>query len=228
MAKMTRTPKATTLEWMIKMLRDVAVARVKQLLGFRLDQDANIVQAMQEVQAELEREPELPDFLRVTYTGLVTAANTRTVPVPNDFIREWEQDQMTVTDADGGVHEVVKDELGYNRIRYTDPSVGVPAKYSLVNKQFYFFPMPDQVYALDGTYYAHDQVLTSNIENKWLSEIPEILIGGAGVLLAAGLRDKDAIQLFASIYSGARTKVGMVQAANDQAGSKPVMGGEDN
>lgn len=206
------------------MLRDVAVARVKQMLGFRKDQDANIVQAMQEVQSELEKEPELPDFLRKTYSGLVTVANVRTVNVPSDFIREWEQDQMNITTSDGP-QSVVKDELGFLRIRYTD--TGVPLKYALVNKQFYLFPMPDQIYTIDGTYYAKDAVLSTNIENLWLENIPEILIGGAGVLLATGLRDKDAIQLFAGMYSGARTKIGMVQAANDAAGAKPVAGGED-
>lgn len=211
------------------MLRDIAVARVKQLLGFRLDQDANIVQAIQEVQQELENEPELPHFLRKPYSGLVTVANVRTVNVPTDFLREWEQDQMNITTVSSGdttSQSVVKDELGYLRIRYPG-DVGQPVKYALVNKQFYFFPLPDKVYTLDGVYYAKDAVLSTNIENLWLANIPEIIIGGAGVLLAAGLRDKDAIQLFAGMYQGARQKVGMVQSAADAAGAKPIVGGED-
>lgn len=206
------------------MLRDVAVARVQIILGFRTDQDANIVQAMQEFQEELERNPELPSFLRKPYVGLATAAAVQTVNVPNDFLREWEQDQMNVATTDGP-QSVVKDELGYLRIRYKDS--GTPQKYALVDGQFYFFPLPDQVYALSGTYYAKDAILSTNIENKWLKYIPEILIAGSGIALASGLRDQNALQLFAAMQQMAQAKLVSMQVADDAAGAKPIMGGED-
>lgn len=208
------------------MLRDVAAARIKQMLGFRTDQDANIVQAMQEVQETLEKEPELPDFLRKPYSALATVASTRIVNVPADFIREWDGDQMSISNATLDPTNLVKDDLGYLRVRYGN-DIATPQRYSLVNRQFYFYPLPDDVYNIDGTYYAEDATLATNIENKWLANVSEVIIGGAGVLLAAGLRDKDALQLFAALQQQGRQKIALLTTANDAAGSKPIMGGED-
>lgn len=208
------------------MLRDAAVARVKQLLGFRTDNDANIVQAMKEVQEEQELEAILPDFLRKQYDiAYVTTISDHVLDVPDDFIREWDEDQLNVTLSDGTIQNLVKDELGYLRIRYTDS--GLPVRYALINRQFYFYPLPDAEYVVSGTYYAHDALLNTNIENKWLANMPDLLISGAGLLIAAAMRDKDALALFSAMQTQAKNRINVVTTANDAAGSKPVIGGDN-
>src|SRR5882672_3302938 len=128
------------------MLRDTAVARVQMLLGFKTGQDANVIQAMKEAQEQLENAIELPDFLRINYDDpFTTTIDEHVVDVPDNFIREWEQDQLNVVVNDVTTN-LSKDELGYLRIRY--PDSGVPIKYALVNKQFHLYPLPDQEYTL--------------------------------------------------------------------------------
>lgn len=208
------------------MFRNTAVSRVKLILGFRTDQDDNIIQAMKEAQEQYENDIELPDFLRLTYDSpFVTPADGYPLDVPDDFIREWEQDQLNITDAEGTVRNLVKDELGYLRIRY--PGTGVPVKYALVDRQFYFFPLPDAEYTLHGTYYAKDASLNGNIENKWLEHLPELIWSTAGILVASALRDQNAIPIFVAIQQQAKAKLANITTANDAAGSKPVIGGED-
>lgn len=210
------------------MLRDTAVARVKQMLGFKQNLDSEIVQAMIESQEDLERSSELPFFLRKNYSGLVTVALDNQVAVPTDFIRESDDDQMAITDSEGGEHNVVKDLRGYLRIRYPgteDPSI--PQRYARMYRTFFFYPTPDAIYTLNGTYYGKDQTLSTNIENLWLKELPFILVARAGLLLGAGLRDKEGLAAFGYMNDVNTEKLHRMSTADDQAGSKPVIGGED-
>ena len=204
------------------MLRDTAVARIHLTLAFRSDQSDNIIQALKEVQEALEHEPSLPLFLRKVYDNpFYTTTGIRTVDLPSDFLREDEDDQLSVEGGD----PLVKDQMGELRLRY--PDTGVPVKYALVDKQLHLFPLPDDEYNLVGTYLAKDSVLNTNIENKWLENIPDLLIGNAGMLIAAGLRDQTALQLFAGLAASARTKIAYTSTAHEAAGSKPVMGGDN-
>src|SRR5438552_14728992 len=155
------------------MLRDVAVGRVKQLLGFRKNLDDEIVQAFMEVQEQLEQEAELPFFLRKSYNNLATVEDVREVNLPTDFIREEDSDQMFVTDSGGTKQPVVKDERGFLRIRY--PGKGLPKGYSTEVDVFHFYPIPDKVYSLNGTYFAKASLLDTNIQNRWLKFLPEII-----------------------------------------------------
>jgi len=213
------------------MLRDTAVARVKQMLGFKKNLDAEIVQAMIEIQDDLELSSELPDFLR-KQIGLVTIANNSNVPVPTDFIREWEQNPMIVIDADGVQHNLFKDEPTYLRLRYpVEDGPGLPKGYNIFNisdiKYFSFYPTPDAIYTIGGTWYTKDADLSTNIENKWMKELPFLLIARSGLLLAAGLRDKDALASFGQMNDIFTAKLHLMTTADDAAGAKPVIGGED-
>jgi len=208
--------------------RDTAVARVKVLMGFKQNLDAEIVQAMIEVQQQLERAPELPGFLRKAITGLVTVADTKTLAVPTDFIREFDADQLFAADVDGFEHSIVKDDQGQLRIRYpVADGTGLPKRYALVDRTIYFYPTPDAAYTLSGTYLAKEAVLSSNIENKWLLELPEIIIAGAGLHICAGTGYEKGIMLFNAMDTAARAKLHLMTVAADAAGSKPIRGGED-
>lgn len=211
------------------MLRDIAIARVKQMLGFKQNLDAEILQAMLEIQEQIEVEPELPWFLRFVDDTLVTVINDHKLTVPVSFIRDAEED-FRVTDADGESHSLVRDTKGYLSIRYQDTNgieEGVPKKYALIDRIWYFYPRPDAAYALSTTYYKKDDTLATNIENKWLKYLPEILIARSGLLLASGLRDMKGIELFNGLNTFATAKLNQMTTADDQAGKKPVIGGED-
>lgn len=211
------------------MLRDIAVARVKQMLGFKQNLDAEIVQAMLEVQDQIEVEPELPWFLRFVDDTLVTVIDNHQLAVPASFIRDAEED-FRVTDAEGESSSLVRDTKGYLSIRYQDMNgieEGVPKKYALINRVWWFYPRPDAAYVLSNTYYKKDDTLATNIENKWLKYLPEILIARSGLMIAGALRDPKGIELFNGLNSFATAKLHQMTTADDQAGKKPVIGGED-
>jgi len=216
------------------MLRDIAVARVKTFLGFKKNLDAEIVQAMIEVQQMAEDDPQLPWFLRKSYSAFATVALQKNLSVPTDFIREEPEDVMSLTTTDGGEHLVVREERSFLRLRLPDVDIdtglsdpGLPRAYALVDNVFYFYPTPDQIYTINGTYYGNDTVLDTNIENKWLKNLPELLIARSGLMIAAGLRDKEALANLAAMNQMATAKLNNTSTANDMAGMKPVIGGED-
>lgn len=213
------------------MTRDEMVSRMKIILGFKTGTafDADLATQLQSCQVELEQEAELPDFLKASYTGLVTVADVKTVAVPADFIREFDDDQLFVRNTDNEETPVVADQEGFLRIRYPitdDPAT--PKGYAIVNNEFRFYPTPDAVYTIQGTYYAKDTTLSSGSStNKWSVLLPEILIGKAGFIIASGLRDQNAMQHFAGMLGRATQKLNERNTANEAAGSKPVMGGEN-
>lgn len=219
------------------MLRDAAVARVKQGLGFKKNLDAEIVIAFQELQADLETSSELPFFLRKKYAAsFATVASTRTVNAPTDFIREWDDDPLSIIYTDGTntsyTQELIKDSPAFLKLRWPQEtlpltSLSVPKGYARINDTFYFYPLPSQVFTFDGSYYAKDDLLTTNIENKWLKELPYILIARAGLQLAQGLHDDKALTTFGAMNDIFTAKLHLMTTADDQAGAKPVIGGED-
>lgn len=76
------------------MLADTAVGLLAQRLGFRTDQNSNVLAAMQYVQQYVLQEGVIdPFFLREWATGLVTVGEQSYVTLPADFLREpyeWE------------------------------------------------------------------------------------------------------------------------------------------
>lgn len=218
------------------MLRDTAVARVKQMLGFKTNLDNEIVQAMIEHQEDLERSSELPFFLRKKFNGsFVTVDGTQTITAPADFIREWDDDPLTITviNSDGTSYqqELIKDTPAFLKLRFPEPfpvePTTIPRGYARIDKTFYLYPIPRAIYTFDGSYYGKDQPLTNNIENAWLRELPLILVARAGLFLASGLRDQSALTSLSALNDIMTAKLHLMTTADDQAGAKPVMGGED-
>lgn len=181
------------------MLRDEGVALIKQHLTFKTTLDAAIVTQMQLAQTTLERARTKPWFLEFHNTSLATVANTRSIALPTGFIVEKEEDTMLLTDADGVLHEVNKEELSVLKHQFLNTDADVPEFYALVGSTIEFYPLPAAAYALDWTYYKADDVLTTNIENAWLREVPLLLLGSAGQMIAAGpVRDNPGAAIFSA------------------------------
>lgn len=181
------------------MTRDEGVALIKQHLAMKTTLDAAIVTQMQLAQTTLERARTKPWFLEFHNTSLVTVASTRSISLPSGFIVEKEEDTMLLTDSDGNLHEVSKEELSVLKHQFLTSDAGIPEFYALVGSTIEFYPLPDDAYSLDWTYYKADDVLTSNIENAWLREVPLLLLGSAGQMIAAGpVRDNPGAAVFAA------------------------------
>ena len=181
------------------MLRDAAVTRMRRKLAFNNSLDATVlVDALQDAQLSLEKEPELPFFLRTEYTSIQTIIGEERVPVPTvkGFLMIVEDSALWRFDSteDKKWKEIAKHDLDALRRRYAASDDGEPLGYALDNLYFRLFPTPDKVYTLKMIYYGKDALLTTNIENKWLEHFPFLLISLALKEVTEGTRDTAAYQ----------------------------------
>jgi hypothetical protein len=197
------------------MTRDEAVAIVHQQLGFRSDQANNIVTYMQLAQQTLEKGRTLPWWLRSERSYIYTTANEQRVPIPSDFLREEEGNQLTYIPAATAENTdyvpLDKDFADHLEARYLTLT-GPPEAYALDGVYFRIFPTPDDAYQIRMVYAKRDTILTSNIENLWLKHLPYLLIGVAGGMMATSLRDKEAQATF---RGWAQEGLGLMYAEND-------------
>lgn len=219
------------------MTRDEAVALIKMQLGFRTNQDANIVTCLQLAQMQLELQPTKPWFLVSEDSYAFTTADEDRVALPSDFLEEIEDAVLRYVPEDstglGDEVDLVKDL--YDELRKTfrswtnsttDVQTGAPEAYCILNGYFRIFPTPDDVYRLRMIYYKKDDLLTSNIENGWLKWAPMLIMGKAGQMIAGGpLRDVDAVGVFKLWEAQGSLALNTQMVAREEANRRPQMGG---
>lgn len=185
------------------MTRDEAVALVKQGLGFKTAMDSAIITTMKACQTNLELGPTKPWFLLSEDATYTTVAGERRIPLPPDFLEEYEEGAIYYAPTDGDEIPLTKDISEQLRSVYASTSSGTPEAYALVGNYFQLYPTPDDAYLLRMKYYQRATILNSNLENEWLKWAPNILIGQAGSQIAAGIRDWKAKETFDSMAQGA-------------------------
>ncbi len=210
------------------MLRDEAVARLQRTLGFRTDKSVELIDALKDAQVQLEKLPELPWFLLTEVASISTVAEEERVPLPKDFILEWEEDPLWYFNASADDEDkwtrLEKDTFA--TLRKDLPGAGSPLAYTQDGDYFRIFPTPDAVYVLKMIYYKTDEVLISNIENFWLKHFPYLVIGEAGRLIP-GFRDKEALKIFTQWAAEGRAAMRIQTEARRHSTRRYVMGGPD-
>lgn len=186
------------------MIRNDAVAIVKQVLGFRSNLDTTIVTNMQNQQTKLELMPTKPWFLLSELSYRPTEVGEQRLPLPVDFLTEYEEGCLFYLDGENEDKptQLVKDTFDVLTADYKDEEPGPPEAYALTGNYFRLFPVPDAVYTLKMLYYKKAALLiTGDTENEWLKYVPELLIGKTGSILAASLRDFEAVKVFNGMIS---------------------------
>lgn len=210
------------------MLRSTAIALMKQILGFRRDADTSYVTSLVAAQEQLEINPVKPWFLLTENATTFMTIGEQRVPLPSDFLEEHEDDALFYMPSDTSKEEVplIKRDLDYLKGLYTRTATGEPETYALVNDYFRVFPTPDDTYELKMIYYARDESLAdTDLENKFLKWVPYLLIGQAGLLMATGLRDKSAREMFAKMASDGLLLMNSQNEARAQANREMQIGG---
>lgn len=213
------------------MTRDEMVDRINFLLGHRKGdqavQDARA--ALKMVQQQMETEATLPYFLRKTDTSKRTSIGGNIIDRPDDFIRLWHEDPISLligqSDGTTVTQSLVAGSPGALRARF--PGSTFPMGYAEIGRQFQFFPAAQAVYTIVFTYYAHDRKLDTNIENMWGEELSELMIGRAGFFVASGIRDQGAQQIFGALAAAGTEKLSGMSTAQDESTGKPIIGGDD-
>lgn len=195
------------------MLRSLAIADIKRGLGYRQTQDSTIIAKLQEAQRQLELGRTLPNFL-ISYDEEITVtASTAEVALPARFIRLVDEYDMYYTNTYGNRVFIPRRNYTEAYQAYVasgeadasdvteDTSEGYPQVFVLKNKTTAILvPTPTVSFTMYLTCYVGAEILDSEIENSWLLNAPDVLIGLAGMKVAATLRDKGAIELFSGQY----------------------------
>lgn len=207
------------------MTRDEAVSWVQFHLGSRTDLTTQAQNALNAAQEELERRDFLPWFLRTEVATTTTASSEERLAVPSDFIREWEEGALYRIADNEELIPLEKNTLTVLRAQFRGTAIGAPTDYALDNDYFRLFPTPDAAYDVKMIYYAHDAVLATNVENRWLKNAPWMMIAEAIMILAPGLRDTAAYTLAEKKSLSAKSDVIRAGETRDIENRRLQMGG---
>ena len=212
------------------MMRSVAISIIKRGLGFRQTQDTAIIAALQQVQRDLEQGKTLPDWLVQYNIPLPVTAGSAVTPLPTGFLRLHEEyTTYYVNPVDGSQHYLPRKRAQEAREAYPtwETTSGLPSVLVIQPPNVLLIPTPTQNLTLYMTCYVADQVLSSEMENLWLANAANYLVGLAGVMVAGDVRDSGAMSKFTMMAkSGAQAFMGNI--VDDELMGRALIMGRDN
>lgn len=209
------------------MIRSAAVSLIGQRLGNRTDLDARIIAEMQLAQSTLEEDPTiLPWFLVTPIARIECRVEDDRLPLPSDFIMEHEHGSFWRYDSTAEDKWIEMKKGSMDRLKEDFIGTGPPVRYALVGNTFRLFPTPDKVYEFRMLYHSRDEVLTSDVENRWLRHAPELLISETGKVVASYIEQTHAQKLFEKSAMTARAKLLAMNVARAMANRDLFIGGE--
>jgi len=214
--------------------RDTIIATVLSRCGRRETDTYLLARAQAELpvlQRRLEGDPFKPWFLLTDELTFASVANQRYLPLPSDFLLEWDDYPMTrydSTQSDPYI-ELTKDEFNYLQARFKGESAGKPTYYSLAGNQIDFFVTPDDVYSFRWRYFASEaELLTTGNTNAWTVYADDMLIAELGMIMSGQyLRDKYLLPLFVADAARARQRLIAIDEARKQVLRDARMGDRD-
>jgi hypothetical protein len=220
------------------MIRSAAISIIKRGLGFRQTQDSAIIAALQQAQRDVELGQTLPNWLLVFDQPITVTSGTATATLPTGFIRFHDDYPVYYL---SGVSQIFLPrrnaaEAYQAYVASGDPeddslvltSGTYPSVFALRNKTtVQFYPTPTVAMTVYATYYKAAVVLDADVENAWLANAPNYLIGLAGTMVAADLRDKGAMEKFGMMAKiGQRGLIGDI--VEDELAGRPLVMGRNN
>lgn len=213
------------------MLRDDAVIRITDGLGFRSNLTAKAILRLQEAQRDLEMGKTLPWFLQKVDQALTLSSGNPTVTIPTDFIRFVDDELIRYTPS-GATKQFVIPRKRFDEAMFqygsSATAAGAPQVFARRSLTFFFFPYPDTTYNLTWSYFAKAALLTTNVENLWLQYAPEYIIGEAGLRLARDARDEKAIKIFSDMQAAGKVALFGEEIQVEQDGGPLGMTGEND
>ena len=200
------------------MLRDEAVEQIKFWLNAAEELEPAILRELKLAQSELEKRALLPWFLvsEVTYIDL-TPGEER-VPVPGDFLREYEEEGAIWRQIAGRNFPMRKAQRGLHFFHPQNLETG-PTEfyYSLDGGYFRVYPTPVVNDTIGMLYYQQAGALTENVENEWLREAAELLMSKAALKMATVLRNTEARRFLFDLYLEANRVLDLAIIARREA-----------
>ena len=202
-----------------------AIARVRQGLGFRDYLESEIIAVLGEAQGEFEQGQSLTRVLLEEEQTFSITAGDQSVAFPTRFLRLYEDDLPNYVNSDGTRTYLAKRPFDEGQKYYQDYSAGAPLGFAQRKDSFHVWPVPDVDYSLTWSYYKGASTLADGGDtNTWLTYYPYRLIGRAGQILAADLRDQSSQAVFDRMYAVWTGVQKADEAAQDDAGMPRAMG----
>lgn len=227
------------------MITSQALTRLRRGLGYldSSEKAQELLDELNDVQQMLERgipsplnesATFLPWFLMSEYASALTTPGEERVPLPSDYVGEYENCKVYIFDSSLAPEEqwkeLRKDDIDFLKANNPDDTTSSdsPSFYSYSGPYLRLRPAPQDVFTVKWIYGASDTVLTlsPDITNKWLTHCPHLLISAAGVPMAAKLRDASAQKYFAQRFSTERDVLYQDTLRRFITNDRPVMGGD--
>jgi hypothetical protein len=220
------------------MMRSEAITIIKRGLGFRQTQDLAIIAALKQVQRDLESGSTLPNWLLTFDAPIAITAGTAVVVPPTGFLRVHEDYPMYYLSSTGAKVFIPKKQAveayqAYVASGSEDDSVDTltssyPQVFVQDSKiQFTFVPTPAVSFTAYLTYYKAAQTLDTEIENAWLANAANYVVGLTGIQVAGDLRDKGAMDKF-SMMAKMGGKAFLGDVIEDELAGRPLIMGRNN
>lgn len=215
------------------MIRDKAVDLLMGRLGQRTStvlQQAIIDEMVFAQEVVLEGRSELPWFLLSESATEGTIPNEERVPIPADFLIEWEEGGLYLQESDGTETLMEREDWDVLKAEPRLEGTGKPTFYDLAGDYYLLRKIPDAVYTLKMRYYQKDASLTgaygdtSNIENVWLAQASDWLIAETGVIIASQrLQSEKMANMFMKQSDLARKRVMNKHTARIESNKNRIM-----
>lgn len=213
------------------MIVSAAYTLVRHGLQYRADNaafNALILEKLLITQRNLERGKTLPRFIiteDATFTGL---ANVATAAIPASFIRWVEDAPPSYTTSTGKYRELEVGDLQQLRRLWTGSSETTPFAIARRKSTIQLFPTPTLAWTVTYSYYAKQTVLALDAdENAWMLEVPDLMIAGAGFLLASDMGDQAGMEKFSGQWKTAYSAY-FNQIIDDETADQTVILGGNN
>jgi len=180
-------------------------------------------------ETECEGAEELPWFLITERAETDTEIGEPRIPLPSDFIREVEDENLILVGEDG-VTETQIEKVSFDEAeeRFGNAEPGTPSVYHVKGDYVILAPPPDRVAIVRfPAYYAKqpEPIDSDDSENGWFKWAPDVMMYGAGVIVATlHLKDPELMQLMTTLLTRAQNRLNKVIVAREEANRNRRMG----
>jgi hypothetical protein len=218
------------------MLRDEAVGRINDGLGFRQAGHSltdKIIARLIEAQRDLEHGKTLPRFLLLEDEILLLPAGEHQVALPERFLRLDDDNLLHYPATNLAVsYPTYLKPLSYSdAVKWHGVTTGssslapnLPGAFVLRKDTIDFIATAQGDIEFVWSYYRGSMTLETNVTNHWLTHTPEWLIGEAGHRIAMDARDATAIQIFDDLRQKGRAAAFADILLDELAGGPMIMG----
>jgi hypothetical protein len=171
----------------------------------------------------------LPWFLISEEAIGLTTAGERRVDLPDDFIRQIDEEKpLYYRTAEGVDVELKKGAYDELMSWYGSTAAGAPEAYAMRGEYFLLFPAPDAEYTLvmPGYYAKQADIADNTSENPWMKWVPDLVLGLAGIQMAEKhvRLEPEVVAGFKQDVTVAYDRLNRMEVAREEAGRHRRMG----